>query len=60
MKGRRKLITDKWWLQEQFIKEARAVLASKPEPVRSFLDAAFTATCEEPTGVLAGSRRRLA
>lgn len=60
MKGRRKVRTDKWSLQEQFIKEARAVLASRPEPDRSFLDVAFNATSEEPIGVLAGSRRRLA
>lgn len=57
MKGRRKVRTDKWWFQEHFIKEARAVLASKPELGRCFLRLAVQAVCEEPTGVLAGSRR---
>ncbi|RML62246.1 hypothetical protein ALQ92_200069 [Pseudomonas syringae pv. pisi] len=56
MKGRRKVRTDKWWLQEQFIKEARAVLAANPNQGH-FLQAAAQATCEEPTGILAGRRR---
>ena len=60
MKGRRKVRTDKWWLQEQFSIEARAVLASKQELGRRFLDVAVNTTCEEPTGILAGSCRRLA
>lgn len=56
MKGRRKVRTDKWWLQEQFIKKAQAVLAAKPNHGH-FLQAAVQATCEEPTGILTGKRR---
>lgn len=56
MKGRRKVRTDKWWLKEQFIREARAVLAGKPNQ-GDFLRAAVQATREEPTGILAGRRR---
>lgn len=56
MKGRRKVRTDKWWRQEQFIREARAVLAANPKQGH-FLRAAVQATCEEPTGILAGKRR---
>lgn len=56
MKGRRKDRTDKWSLQEQFIKEARAVLASKPNQGH-FLQAVAQATYEEPAGILAGRRR---
>lgn len=55
MKGRRKVKTDKWRLQEQFIKEARVALAAKSNQGH-FLQAAVRMTCEEPTGILAGGR----
>lgn len=58
MKGRRKVRTDKWRLKEQFIQEARAVLASRPDVGSRFLRLAFQSMSEEPTGVLAGSHRK--
>ena len=56
MKGRRKVRTDKWLMQDQFIKEARATLASKPD-IGRFIHAAAQAEVDEPIGILAGSRR---
>jgi acyl-CoA synthetase (NDP forming) len=56
MKGRRKVRTDKWLMQDQFIKAARAILASKPN-VGRFINAAAQAEVDEPIGILAGSRR---
>ncbi len=56
MKGRRKARTDKWLMQDQFIKEARATLASKSD-VGRFVHAAAQAEVDEPIGILAGSRR---
>lgn len=56
MKGRRKVRTDKWLMQDQFIKEARATLASKSD-VGRFIHAAAQVEVDEPIGILAGSRR---
>lgn len=56
MKGRRKVRTDKWLMQDQFIKDARATLASKSD-VGHFIHAAAQAEVDEPIGILAGSRR---
>ncbi|RJX77835.1 hypothetical protein D3M70_19355 [Pseudomonas sp. LS-2] len=55
MKGRRKLKTDKWMLQDQFIREARAILASRSDPGR-LIRTAIQANLEEPVGMLAGVR----
>ena len=56
MKGRRKACTDKWLLQELFIKEAKALLATRCNVAGRFLDIAAQAKCEEPIGALAGRR----
>lgn len=55
MKGRRKVRTDKWLMQDQFVKEARATLASKSD-VGRFIHAAAQAEVDEPIGILAGGR----
>lgn len=56
MKGRRKVKTDKWQITEQFIEQARAVLALSAESRGRFLLAAAQSSLEEPVGVIAGSR----
>lgn len=56
MKGRRKVITNKWQIMEQVIKEARAILATRSMTGGRFLNIAARATLEEPVGILAGSR----
>ncbi len=55
MKGRRKAKTDKWRMRDQFIREARAILASKPEAGLRFLRIAAQMELEEPVGLLCGS-----
>lgn len=54
MKGRRKVKTNKWMLRDQFIREARAILSSRPGAGR-FLDIAAQTLLDEPVGMLAGS-----
>lgn len=56
MKGRRKAKTDKWLIRDHVIKEARAILTSKPGNGR-FLSIASLTVLEEPAGILAGSRK---
>jgi hypothetical protein len=48
MKGRREVRTDKWQITEQFIKEARAILARRAEISGRFLHIAAQSTLEEP------------
>lgn len=57
MKGRRKVKTDKWHMRDQFIREARAILASKPDAGQRFLRITAQTELEEPVGLLAGSRK---
>lgn len=57
MKGRRKAKTDKWRMRDQFIREARAVLTSKPDAGQRFLRIAAQTELEEPVGLLAGNRK---
>ena len=59
MKGRRKAKTDKWHMRDQFICEARAILASNPDAGQRFLRIAGQTELEEPVGLLAGSRKAL-
>lgn len=55
MKGRRKAKTHKWRMREQFIREAQALLALKPDAGQRFLRIAAQTELEEPVGLLAGS-----
>jgi len=57
MKGRRKAKTYKWRMRDQFIREARAILASKPDAGQRFLRITAQTELEEPVGLLAGSRK---
>ncbi|RZI25112.1 hypothetical protein [Pseudomonas orientalis] len=57
MKGRRKAKTDKWRMRDQFIREARTILASKTDAGQRFLRIAAQTEIEEPVGLLAGSRK---
>ena len=54
MKGRRKVKTYKWLMKQQFIEEARSVLARRAAARPLVL--ASQPTVEEPIGVLAGTR----
>jgi len=56
MKGRRKAKTDKWLIRDRVILEARAVLSSRPDAGRRFLDIAAETMLDEPIGMLAGTR----
>jgi hypothetical protein len=59
MKGRRKARTEKWKIMAQFVKAARAVIATRAETGGYFLRAAAQTTLEEPVGLLAGGRHAL-
>ena len=54
MKGRRKVKTYKWLMKQQFIEEARSVLARRASAQPLFL--ASQPTVDEPIGVLAGTQ----
>ena len=54
MKGRRKIKTDKWLIQEQIIKDAREKLGSRAGVIGRYLEIAALTSLEEPTGLLAG------
>lgn len=54
MKGRRKIKTDKWLIQERMINDAREKLISRAGVIGRYLEIAAYNTLEEPTGLLAG------
>ena len=54
MKGRRKIKTDKWLIQERMINDAREKLVSRAGVIGRYLEIAAYTTLEEPTGLLAG------
>jgi len=54
MKGRRKIKTNKWLVQERIIKDAREKLISRVGVIGRYLEIAARTTLEEPTGLLAG------
>lgn len=56
MKGRRKIKTDKWLMMQQFIEEARSVLAQRAAHRAEALPLFWPPekTVEEPVGMLTG------
>mgnify|MGYP003365784124 FL=1 len=50
MKGRRKIKTDKWLIQERMINDAREKLVSRAGVIGRYLEIAAYTTLEEPTG----------
>lgn len=57
MKGLRKVKTNKWRMRDQFIREARAILASKPDAGQTFVLIASQTELEESGGLLSGGRK---
>ncbi len=59
MKGKRKVITSKWRLAEQFKAEAQRLLSARSARAHRFLDAALVEGRDlEPVGALGGGPAR--